>query len=69
MTDTPIRVYWRFEDGPEDTDLDDDPEDVGRAWLSRPDGRAEALHGGASITRIEALRLAIQYGYELDEDG
>jgi len=59
-----IRLYWKYEDGPEDaTD-----EDVGPAWIEYPDGRSEKVRGGEWITRLEARGLAAEAGYDLDED-
>jgi hypothetical protein len=69
MTDVPTRLCWKFEDGPEDTDYDEDPDDVGPAWIVRPGGEIQEWNGGEWIARAEALRLAIENGYELDEDG
>ena len=69
MTDVPTRLYLKFEDGPEDTEYDEDPDDVGPAWIVRPGGALEELNGGKWIARAEAVRLAIENGYELDEDG
>lgn len=61
-------LYWKFEDGPEDAE-DADPNDVGPAWIDRPDGTSEKVKGGEWITRQEARQLASENGYELDEDG
>ena len=69
MIVAPTRLHWTFEDGPEDTDYDEDPDDVGPARICRSDGTEEQVNGGEWITRAEALRLATQFGYELDEDG
>jgi hypothetical protein len=65
----PTRLHWTFQQGPEDTDYDEDPDDIGPARICRSDGTEEPVNGGGWITRAEALRLATQFGYELDEDG
>lgn len=58
---------WKWEDGPEEAD-GDDPNDVGPAWIDRPDGISEKVNGGEWITRSEAERLAADHGYELVTD-
>ena len=63
------RLCWRFEDGPEDSDSDEDPEDVGPAWLVLPDGTEELINGFEWISRAEARRIATENGYRLFEDG
>ena len=68
MADKPTRLYWKFEDGPEEA-ADDDPNDVGPAWIDKPDGTSEKVNDGEWITRAEAKRLAAEGGYQLDEDG
>jgi hypothetical protein len=68
MTDQPTWLYWKFEDGPEDAE-NEDPNDVGPAWIDRADGTSEKVNGGEWITRAEAKRLASESGYELNEDG
>jgi hypothetical protein len=69
-------VVWKFEDGPEDADEDEnDPRDVGPAWLDTfehdPDRPAssEKLNDGEWITRERARENARENGYELLEDG
>ena len=69
MTDNATWLYWTFEYGPEESELDEDPDDVGTGWIERPDGTETKLNGGASITRAEARRLASEDGYELRERG
>jgi hypothetical protein len=45
-------------------------EDVGLAWIFRPDGGEEPVQGGRWITRADAQRIAADSGYELElEDG
>ena len=69
MTEVPARLYWRFEDGPEDTDDDEHPDDVGPVWLVRPDGAEELINGWDWITRGEARRIASENGYQIFENG
>jgi len=63
------RLCWRFEDGPEDSDSDEDPNDVGPAWLVLPNGSEELINGFEWISRAEARRIASENGYRLFEDG
>ncbi len=63
------RLIWKFEDGPEDTDSDEDLDDIGPAWLVLPDGTEELINGFEWITRGEARRLASENGYRIFEDG
>ena len=63
------RLIWRFEDGPEDADSDEDPNDVGPAWLVLPDGAEELINGFDWISRDEARRLASESGYRIFEEG
>jgi hypothetical protein len=69
MTDKATWLYWTFEYGPEESELDEDPDDVGTAWIERPDGTETKLNAGELITRAEARRLASAAGYELRERG
>ena len=54
---------------PEDSDSDEDPNDVGPAWLVLGDGTEELINGFEWITRAEARRLASESGYRISEDG
>jgi len=67
VADDKIRLYWKFEDGPDDAE-DADPRDVGPAWLDYPDGREEKVEKGKWITRETAQKLAADQGYELQLD-
>lgn len=69
MNDTASWLYWKFEDGPEDSEEDEDPNDIGPAWIRTPEGTDKQVNGGVRITRAEARWLAAEYGYELREDG
>jgi hypothetical protein len=60
-------LYWKYEDGPPDAE-DDDPNDLGPAWIIEPDGSERHVRDGEWITRAEALRLAEEEGYALDLD-
>jgi hypothetical protein len=68
MHDPSARLSWKFEDGPEDAE-DEDPADVGPAWIERADGTTHEANGGEWITRAEARRLAAAESYRLMEDG
>jgi len=61
------RLYWKWEDGPEDAE-GDDPNDVGPAWIDHADGTSEKVRDGEWITRAEAERLAAESGFELSID-
>jgi hypothetical protein len=63
----PKRLYWKFEDGPEDA-TSPDPNDVGPAWIEFADGQSKAVNSGEWISRAEARRLAKSEGYILEED-
>ena len=63
------QLIWKFEDGPENTDSDEDPDDVGPAWLVLADGTEELINGFEWITRGDARRLASENGYRIFEDG
>jgi hypothetical protein len=67
MTDTTTRLYWKYEEGPEDAE-GKDPNDVGPVWIDRPDGSSEKANGGEWMTRADARKLAEENGWVLDED-
>ena len=69
MADKTTWLYWTFEKGSEESELDEDPDDVGTAWIERPDGTESKLNGGALITRAEARRLTSGYGFDLRKVG
>jgi hypothetical protein len=59
-------LYWKLEDVPVGDGEVPHPEDIGPAWIYRPDGEA-VLHG-ERITRADAQRIAAESGYELQLD-
>jgi hypothetical protein len=58
-----------FRDGPEDSDEDEDSNDLGTAWIERPDGTEKTVNRGEWITRSESRRLAYEHRYQLEERG
>ncbi len=68
MTDRPTRLFWRFAEGRGDRPAGN-PDDLGHAWIERPDGTERRVNDGVRITRSEARWLAGEYGYELSEEG
>jgi hypothetical protein len=69
MISASTQLRWKFEDGPEDSEDDHDPNDVGPAWIERPDGSEEPVNGFDSITRHDARSLSEESGYRIHEDG
>ena len=69
MLSKATRLYWMFRDGPQGSDEDDDPNDVGTAWIERPDGTEKTVNRGEWITRSESRRLAYEHRYQLEERG
>ena len=61
-------LYWKLEDVPAGDGEAPHPEDVGPAWIYRPDGSEEPVHDGEWISRADAQRLAAEGGYELQLD-
>lgn len=61
-------LYWKLEDVPVGDGEAPHPEDIGPAWIYRPDGGDEAVLDGEWITRAEAQRIAAESGYELQLD-
>jgi hypothetical protein len=69
MPERRVLLMWKFGDGPEDEPDENDPNDVGAAWIVTFDGderiSSEEVAAGHWITRAEARRLAEAEGYEL----
>jgi hypothetical protein len=63
----PRRLYWKFEDGPEDA-ASPDPNDVGPAWIEFANGQTKAVNSGEWLSRAEARRLAKSEDLILEED-
>jgi hypothetical protein len=61
-------LLWKLEGVPVGDGETPHPEDIGPAWIFRPDGGEEALQDGRWITRADAQRIAVDSGYELRID-
>ncbi|HZD87381.1 MAG TPA: hypothetical protein VE088_05195 [Gaiellaceae bacterium] len=44
MSEQASRLYWKWEDGPEDAERD--PNDVGPAWIDHADEASERVNDG-----------------------
>ncbi len=60
--------YWKLEDVPAGDGEAPHPEDVGPAWIYRPDGIEEPVLDGEWIRRADAQRIATDGGHELQLD-
>jgi len=61
-------LYWKLEDVPVGDGEAPHPDDIGPAWIYRPDGGEEAVLDGEWITRADAQRIAAENSYELQLD-
>ena len=61
MLSKATRLYWMFRDGPQGSDEDDDPNDVGTAWIERPDGTEKTVNRGEWINTAISLRNAVNH--------
>jgi len=55
-------LYWKLEDVPAGDGEAPHPEDIGPAWICRPDGSEEPVLDGEWIRRADAQRLAAEVG-------
>jgi len=53
-------LYWKLEDVPVGDGEAPHPEDIGPAWIYRPDGSEEPVLEGEWITRADAQRIAAE---------